>query len=275
MIFRAIALSLAILVGLGTIIPLTTNGVEAGSQKRAKKKSRKYKKYSKQWWRAYRQRNNRQRNLNARKRTLRLRQIRLANVRAASENKVAKPNGAVKSNGRMMLTADNTPAILPSGEAAPKGWKRGVSSTSELQYRVDDESGLNIGSAAISVVGPALGADNGGAQSKTVGGVSTSALRRTVIDRMIKEEGWVINDYQKQVGDRKVYVVVAQSTGIAGSVQSRLFYFTEVDGRIYSVRPTRRKIIRSASNRNRKKPLIHSSANQTAFSRRNSSNGKW
>jgi len=237
MIYRAIALSLAIFVGLATILPLVTVEAEAGSQsqKRAKKKSRKYKKYSKQWWRAYRQRNNRQRNLNARKRTLRLRQIRLANVRAASENKVAKPNGAVKSNGRMMLTADNTPAILPSGEAAPKGWKRGVSSTSELQYRVDDESGLNIGSAAISVVGPALGADNGGAQSKTVGGVSTSALRRTVIDRMIKEEGWVINDYQKQVGDRKVYVVVAQSPGIAGSVQSRLFYFTEVDGRIYSV----------------------------------------
>ena len=135
----------------------------------------------------------------------------------------------------MMFADAYAPALLPSGEAAPKGWKSSTSTTGELQFRVDDESGLNIGSAAISVVGPAAGADNDNAANKTVGGISTSALRRTVIDRMIREEGWVINDYQKQVGGKRVYVVVAQSPGIGGSVQSRLFYFTEVDGRIYSV----------------------------------------
>ncbi len=237
MIYRAIALSLAILVGLGTILPLVTLQVEAGSrnQKRAKKKGKKYKKYSKKWWRAYRQRVNRQKSLNARKRNLRLRQIRLANARVTTASNGANQKVIVKSDSKMMLAADNAPGVLPSGEAAPKGWKRSISSTSELQFRVDDESGLNIGSAAIAVVGPAVGADNDASANKTVGGVSTSALRRTVIDRMIKEEGWVVNDYQKQVGGRRVYVVVAQSPGASGSVQSRLFYFTEVDGRIYSV----------------------------------------
>lgn len=237
MIYRAIALSLAILVGLGTILPLATLQVEAGShkQKRAKKKGKKHKKYSKKWWRAYRQRVNRQKSLNARKRSLRLRQIRLANARVAPESNGVNQKVIVKSDSKVMLAADNAPGVLPSGEAAPKGWKRSISSTSELQFRVDDESGLNIGSAAIAVVGPAVGADNDASASKTVGGVSTSALRRTVIDRMIKEEGWVVNDYQKQVGGRRVYVVVAQSPGASGSVQSRLFYFTEVDGRIYSV----------------------------------------
>ena len=52
---------------------------------------------------------------------------------------------------------------------------------------------------------------------------------------MIRENGWVVNDYQKEIGGQPVYVVVAQSQAKNGSVQSRMFYFTEVDGRIYSV----------------------------------------
>jgi hypothetical protein len=240
MIYKAIALSLAILIGLGTIVPLVTTQVEAGShrkQNRAKKKSKKHKKYSKKWWRAYRQRTNRQKSMNARKRNLRLRQIRLANARAASDsnNNNANQKTALKSGGKVMFVADSAPAILPSGEAAPRGWKRDQSTAGELQFRVDDESGTNIGSAAIAVVGPAVSMENEAPSNKTVGGVSTSALRRTVIDRMIREEGWVVNDYQKQVGGKRVYVVVAQSPGAGGAVQSRLFYFTEVDGRIYSV----------------------------------------
>lgn len=239
MIFRAIALSMAIIVGLGTILPFLTVQVEASSRpgKRAKK-GKKYKKYSKKWWRAYRQRVNRQRVLNARKRSLRLRQIRLANERELTVNNGGDVNQIKVSNPtrKMTVAEDNVPVMLPTGETAPKGWKRSAASTtSELQFRVDDDNGLNIGSAAISVVGPAVGEDKDNTVNKTVGGVSTSALRRTVIDRMIREEGWVVNDYQKQIGDRKVYVVVAQSPGAGGAVQSRLFYFTEVDGRIYSV----------------------------------------
>ncbi len=52
---------------------------------------------------------------------------------------------------------------------------------------------------------------------------------------MVREEGWVVNDYQKEIGGKKVYVVVAQSPGAGNRVQSRLFYFTEVGGQIYSV----------------------------------------
>ena len=68
-----------------------------------------------------------------------------------------------------------------------------------------------------------------------VGGVPTTSLRRDVISRMVRENGWVVNDYQKDIGGKKVYVVVAQSQAGGGRVQSRMFYFTEVDGRIYSV----------------------------------------
>ena len=51
---------------------------------------------------------------------------------------------------------------------------------------------------------------------------------------MIRENGWVVNDYTKEIGNKKVYVVVAQSQG-GGRLNSRMFYFTEVAGRIYSV----------------------------------------
>jgi hypothetical protein len=130
---------------------------------------------------------------------------------------------------------DTTPAILPSGDTAPKTWKKSQSSQAELQFRVDDESGSQLGSASISVVGPSMGGDDNNAKNKTVGGVPTTSLRRNVIDRMVKENGWVVNDYQKEIGGKKVYVVVAQSEGVGGRIQSRVFYFAEADGRIYSV----------------------------------------
>ena len=52
---------------------------------------------------------------------------------------------------------------------------------------------------------------------------------------MIRENGWVVNDFQKNIAGQSVYVVVAQSQAKNGSLQSRVFYFTEVDGRIYNV----------------------------------------
>ena len=85
---------------------------------------------------------------------------------------------------------------------------------------------------------------------------------------MIRENGWVVNDYQKQIGGKKVYVVVAQSPGTGGQIQSRLFYFTEVDGRIYSVAtnsPTVEASERIAENR--KKSSTRSNAEAALFNR--------
>lgn len=233
MIYRAIALSLVIMVGLGAIVPLTT--VQAASVSHKKKRVKRHKKYSKKWWRAYHRKMNRRKALNAGVRVLRLRQIRLENAAKVSGGSGDVKQIKVALSSKKAMGEENLPVVLPSGETAPKGWKRGASSMSEMQYQVEDDKGLNLGTAAISVVGPSVGADNPTVRNKTVGGVATSALRRTVIDRMIRENGWVVNDYQKQVGGREVYVVVAKSTGAGGAVQSRTFYFTEADGKIYSV----------------------------------------
>jgi hypothetical protein len=120
--------------------------------------------------------------------------------------------------------------MLPSGHTAPAGWRPGASTSGEVNFSVDNGNG----SASISVVGPATGETVDSGRQRAVGGVSTAALRREVINRMIRENGWVVNDYQKSIGNRSVYVVVAQSQS-GGRVHSRMFYFTEANGRIYSV----------------------------------------
>ena len=229
MLFRAIALTLALLIGIGTIIPLGTDYAEAGPRKSRKyKKHKKYKKYSKRWWRQYRARMKRKRALQARRRAMRLRQLRMARKYGHGKRTTkSKPVVAAKPTS---APEPQTAALLPSGQAAPAGWKRGNSSSGEVNFSVDNGNG----SASISVVGPATGETVDSGRHRTVGGVPTTALRREVINRMIRENGWVVNDYQKSIGNRSVYVVVAQSQN-GGRVQSRMFYFTEADGRIYSV----------------------------------------
>ncbi len=254
---RAIILCLALFIGLGVVIPLATDYAEAGAkkQKKYKKQAKKkgYKKYSKAWWRTYRAKKNRQGSLAARRKALQLRQLRLARER---QEEIARNGGKwvvvttwngsewVSRNEWVAITSPN-PTVPPPGEtmakkisepkARIKGKKEPPAQKSDAQFKVNDSAGSELGLASITVVGPAVGDDTNTGRSKTLSGVSTSALRRTVIDQMIRENGWVVNDYQKQVGGKKVYVVVAQSPGMSGQVQSRLFYFTEVDGRIYSV----------------------------------------
>lgn len=238
MLVRAIALSLAILVGIGTIVPLATEFAEAGAhQVKRKKKPRSWrgvKKYSKRWWQLYRAQERRKKRVAKRSRSLRLKQMRLA--KAYEQTKTDdQPNLVSQPKSPKTRKAETSSAtVLPSGNPAPKGWTAALTSPSELQFRVDNTAGDQVGSAAISVVGPAM-SDSSTRSRNSLGGVSTTSLRRDVIDKMIRENGWVVNDYQKEISGQPVYVVVAQSQARNGAVQSRMFYFTEVDGRIYSV----------------------------------------
>lgn len=238
---RAIALSIALLLAVGTIVPLATDYTEAGPKKHSKdkkKKKKKLKKYSKAWWRWYHKMKKRKKAIAARKRALRARQMMLAKKRMVNDlsksDKTAKP---LDKKGDVVEKAvqKDTPkqAVLPSGEKAPKGWKKSKVTNSEQGFSVSDDGGNQIGSASLTMVGVASG-DEGGSRVKTVGGVQSGSLRRMVIDRMMKEDGWVVNDYFKDVDGKKVYVVVAQSSKGAQVVQ-RYFYFTEIDGKIYNL----------------------------------------
>ena len=231
---RAIILSLVLVIGLATIVPIATEYAEAGSKRKYKKKryNKKYrgkksvKRYSKRWWTAYRDRKKKRQAVSKRKRNLRLRQIRLA-----------RRNGEVNTESYAEKTDAPTPpkpkktAVLPTGEKAPASWTNAQSTKSEARFDVADGNG----SASISVVGPAVGEDSDRPRNKAIGGVPVTSLRRTVIDKMINQNGFVVNDYQKQVGGKTVYVVVAQSEGKGGKIQSHVYYFTQVDGKIYNV----------------------------------------
>jgi hypothetical protein len=227
MLIRAIALSIALLVGVGAIIPLATES--ASAHKHHKYKHRKYKKYSKGWWRQYHARMRKRRAMLARRRALRLKQLRLQ--QAAKSQKVDSNNTDKKV---MVKTSAEPAALLPSGEEAPRGWRKGSSTAGEIQFRLDDPSGSQVGSASLTVVGPAMGETREVGRNSFLAGVPTTSLRREVINRMISENGWVVNDYQKDISGKKVYVVVAQSQN-GGRLSQRVFYFTEVDGRIYSL----------------------------------------
>lgn len=237
MLLRAIALSIALLVGIGTIVPLATEYAEAGSHKtKTYKKKKRYwrgvKKYSKRWWQLYRAQERRKRAAAKRRRALRLRRLRAERTREAAKQKALPARATEKTK------VEETPrisSVLPSGQPAPNGWVAAKADGGEVLFSIGNGSGANIGSASISVLGPATGETVSTGRRTALGGVPTTSLRREVINRMIRENGWVVNDYQKQIGGKSVYVVVAQSQDATGRVNSRMFYFTEADGRIYSV----------------------------------------
>lgn len=236
MLKRAIALSLALVVGLGVLLPFATNEAEAGGKHTKKRKYRKhYKKYSKRWWRQYRARMKRKRSQQARVRALRLRQLRLAEARKAETANAENGDAAAQPVAVTAPTPTRSKGRTSKAVQPAKGWNETQSSDSELRFRIDDSAGSQVGSASISVVGPSAFNSPSAGRGNSLGGVPTSSLRRDVINKMIQENGWVVNDYQKEIGGRPVYVVVAQSQAKNGLVQSRMFYFTEVDGRIYNV----------------------------------------
>ncbi|MCA1850286.1 MAG: hypothetical protein LC672_04360, partial [Acidobacteria bacterium] len=102
------------------------------------------------------------------------------------------------------------------------------------------QNGQLLGEATLSVVGLARSEVmmTGRGQRKALAGVPLSELRRTVIDKMIVSGGWVVNDLQREIGGKPVFIVLAQTAASGygrAPQQSWVFFFTEVEGRIYSL----------------------------------------
>jgi hypothetical protein len=57
-----------------------------------------------------------------------------------------------------------------------------------------------------------------------------------VIDKMVAGGGWIINDYEREMTGHRVLVVTAQTASDGRSPEKAWnFYFTEINGRIYSL----------------------------------------
>ncbi|HEY9404255.1 MAG TPA: hypothetical protein VIQ24_16480, partial [Pyrinomonadaceae bacterium] len=125
----------------------------------------------------------------------------------------------------------------PAASPLPSGWSNAASNRAgEMRFNVRAADGRARSSAVWSRVNLQSAASSApDTRSKTFGGVPLTLLRRTVINRMVAEGGWVTNDVQRKFGERSVFVVTAQSVAASGERRAWTFYFTESDGQVYSL----------------------------------------
>jgi len=265
MFLRALVISILIMCTVAATLPLSDTLAHWSSRPSASRrdKGRHTRRRSRAWWRRYRARLRRQRAVAADRRRRRAAMMATrkplspfapaANHAAALGTTsnlplplVALPSTASLSSIIPVKPASIVPAAKdalkelprPSALPLPKGWSSTASSgTGEMRFNLRAADGRVRSSAVWSRVNvpaaaPSAFAD---ARSKSFGGVPVALLRRTVINRMVAEGGWVTNDVQRQFGERRVLVVTAQSIAAGGERRAWTFYFTESDGQVYSL----------------------------------------
>lgn len=139
-------------------------------------------------------------------------------------------------------TSSAPAAAVPAGLynlMLPQGWTRTTASAGTTEFAIADNAGKKVGSAKLSKMGlPRVNATSALKSSQTLGSVSFTSMKRVIIDRMMAENGWVINDMERNIGGQKAYVVVAQTTddkNPSAQPKSWFFYFTEINGQIHSL----------------------------------------
>lgn len=197
--------------------------------------------HTRAWWRRHRAYLRRQQAYAARRNALSLAAAPKDPADAASTKTGGNSNssGATKVSGRTSLVANLARETrAPFDLTLPASWSgAGTNASGEMKFVVRTLDGTPAGQAVLGTFNPSK-TEAGGAVSsqraKMLGGVPLSTLRRTVIDKMIAEGGWVVNDVEREMHGRRVYVVFAQTGAAANGKPQRLtYYFTEVDGRLY------------------------------------------
>jgi hypothetical protein len=267
MFLRALVLTILIMCTVAATLPLSDSLAHWASRPSASRSKGRYaRRHSRAWWRRYRARLRRQRAVAAERRRRRTAMLTAAatpasllapaanHARSAKTGNaaslvlpgVALPSTAALSN---ITPVKALPAIVPATKDAlrelprpaasplPGGWSSAASSRAgEMRFNVRAADGRVRSSAVWSRVNlQPTAASAPDARSKTFGGVPVTLLRRTVINRMVAEGGWVTNDVQRQFGERRVFIVTAQSVAADGERRAWTFYFTESDGQVYSL----------------------------------------
>ncbi|MBV9210848.1 MAG: hypothetical protein JOZ52_09485, partial [Acidobacteria bacterium] len=201
---RAAALSLLMLFTVVTMLPLTNSSAHNNGASAASSHKKRFRRHSRAWWRRYRARQRRKR-------------AALAQQKALEAMRSQNPNAVAGLNEATTGGIYNHPRGLWS-VTMPEGWSnRPVMDGNEMKFRIN-AGNRSAAQATLSVVAVASGSPVGATQrkqSQSLSGVPVSALRRTVIEKMIKEGGWVVNDYQKEINGRRVFVVQAQTPASA------------------------------------------------------------
>jgi hypothetical protein len=235
---RAAALSLLVLVSVIVMLPMDDSSAHHNGRSSISRRSRMNRRHSRVWWRRYRARMRRKRAaaLRHQQALLRARSGRNLNAMAESHKSVPLP-------GKLSSVSIFKNPSSGWNPALPNGWsRRGSVAGGEMKFVVSAQDGRYVGEARLSLVNAHAPVDAVMAptrsQRKMLGGVSFTELRRTVIDKMLAANGWVVNDLTREIGGRPVFIVLAQTTASSDGRTPRqlwVFYFTEVEGRIYSL----------------------------------------
>lgn len=230
---RRIALSLSLLASLAVVLPLATS--TAHNLRFQFATSAHHVRHSRAWWRRHRAMLRRRQALLARRRELmamRRSGIAMPTISKSSDNHAVTPNPMAFPEGVYRNGALTIPL--------PPGWSPGSIANGSSNFNITAPSGMPEAHVNLAVAAPASSNSNqsiGREQRNQLGGVSYSDLRHTVIDRMISAGGWVVNDRQREIGGHRVFQVIAQTPATAEGKSEQVwnFYFTEMDGRIYSL----------------------------------------
>lgn len=245
---RTITLSLLMLALVAGGLPVTDTLAKWGRPTVTKRKKNKKKRRSRAWWRRYRARLRARRERGMQRRPRPLPDSRLSASAATNTSLLALSPGALATPPAPFEPARrqqsrNVPAQrLPFEFTTPYNWgapRRNAAG--DLVFSVRSPEGRAAGLAVlapVSLKSADMASAAHAAKTKTVGGAPVAALRRTVIDRMVAEGGWVVNDLVQEIRGRRVFVVVAQTGQPGAPTTSWTFYFTELDGRVYSLATT-------------------------------------
>jgi hypothetical protein len=245
---RASVLSILILSMVAVSLPVTSEVFESSGFSVEASRRR-----SSNWRRLRAARRARWRRIQQRRRAALARQRRYGQTgaRTAAARWRRRPRPAVRQNS-MANTQTNTQHAPPTNMAAtnfirqpmmnvtlPGTWS-GTSSVvlgGETRWSVRASDGREAGTAALRpvVASNQIEPGNNFGRAQAIGGVSLSTLRRTVIDRMVAEGGWVTNDFVREIGGRRTFVVTAQIGNPNSPARTLMFYFTELGGRVYSL----------------------------------------
>ncbi|HEX7314583.1 MAG TPA: hypothetical protein VF297_11710 [Pyrinomonadaceae bacterium] len=253
---RVVILTFLVLVTVAGALPITET-LAKWSRRSAVSQRKRYRKHSRAWWRRHRAlvRARRARALERRRLAELARGGAAPNVNTSLLTFNANASGpfvpadgtnppasAALATTTARAAAPARGSLLPFDFATPHNWTAGRKTrTGAAVFTVATPDGRAAGTAVIAPVSLSsseLAGVNVGPKTKTVGGTPVAALRRTVIDRMVAEGGWVTNDFVQELRGRKVFVVQAQTGAPGAPTQSLTFYFTEVDGRVYSLATT-------------------------------------
>jgi hypothetical protein len=250
---RILSISLLVIATVSAGLPLTES-LAKWSRHSAVSQHKRHRRHTRAWWRRHRALLRARRERTEQRRRERLdnspetlsaggRTMPAAKTSLLSFNEAnASPAGAPSSTPTAASAATARTALMPFDFTPPHTWSSARKSRpGAAVFNVTTPDGRNAGTAVVAPVSLSsaeLAGSPASAKTKTVGGLSVTALRRTVIDRMVAEGGWVTNDFVQEMHGRRVFVVLAQTGAPGTPSQSWAFYFTEIDGRVYSLATT-------------------------------------